>query len=74
MLKKTTIIYKKKNTKSLKQWAIVTYQPKTFENPNIVDKNKLLQNIQKLCINYPRLYDKLKKYVLIALYIVIQKK
>ena len=26
-----------KNTKSVKQSKIITYQPKTFENPNIVD-------------------------------------
>ena len=26
-----------KNTKSVKQSEIITYQPKTFENPNIVD-------------------------------------
>ena len=30
---------RKKNTKSVKQWKIITYQPKTFENPNIVDIN-----------------------------------
>ena len=28
---------RKKNTKSVKQSEIITYQPKTFENPNIVD-------------------------------------
>ena len=27
----------KKNRKSLKQSEIITYQPKTFENPNILD-------------------------------------
>ena len=27
----------KKNTKSVKQSKIITYQPKTIENPNIVD-------------------------------------
>ena len=35
---------RKKNTKSVKPSKIITYQPKT-----------LLQNIQKLYINYPRL-------------------
>ena len=45
----------KKDTKSVKQSKIITYQPKTFENPNIVDINQSLQNIQKLHINYPRL-------------------
>ena len=28
---------RKKTTKSVKQSEIITYQPKTFENPNIVD-------------------------------------
>ena len=46
---------KKKNTKWVKQTKINTCQPKTFENPNIVDINQLLQNIKKLHINYPRL-------------------
>ena len=35
--------------------------------------NQLLQSIQKLYINYLRLEDRPKKYVLIALYKVIQK-
>ena len=30
-------LVKKKNTKSVKHSEIITYQPKTFENPNIVD-------------------------------------
>ena len=30
---------RKKNAKSVKQWKIITYQPKTFENSNIVDIN-----------------------------------
>ena len=42
---------KRKNTKSVKQ-KIITQQPKTFENPNIVDKNQLLLNIQKIHINF----------------------
>ena len=28
---------RKKNTKTVKQSKIITYQPKNFENPNIVD-------------------------------------
>ena len=28
---------RKKNTKSVKQSEIIPYQPKTFENPNLVD-------------------------------------
>ena len=31
------LFIRKKNTKSVKQPEIITYQPKTFENPNIVD-------------------------------------
>ena len=33
---------KKKNRKSVKQSEIVTYQPKTFENPNIVDVKSII--------------------------------
>ena len=29
---------RKKKRKSVKQSEIITYQPKSFENPNIVDK------------------------------------
>ena len=37
---------RKKDKKSVKQTEIITYQPKTFEKPNIADmKNRLLQNI-----------------------------
>ena len=46
---------KDNNTKLIKQSKIITYQTKTFENPNIVDKKSLLQNIQKIHINYPKL-------------------
>ena len=46
---------RKKNTKSVKQSETSTYQPKTFENPNIVGIKQLLQNIQKFHISYPRL-------------------
>ena len=44
---------RKKNTKSVKQSEIITYQPKTFENPNIVDIKS--PNTKKLHINYGRL-------------------
>ena len=46
---------RKENTKSVKQSETSTYQPKTFENPNIVGIKQLLQNIQKFHISYPRL-------------------
>ena len=38
----------KKNTKLVKQSEIITYQPKSFQNPNIVDINLLLQNFTKV--------------------------
>ena len=44
-----------KNTKLVKQLKIIHLQPKGFENPNIVDISKLLQNIKKLEMNYPTL-------------------
>ena len=36
-----------KNTKSLKQSKVITYQPKTFENPNIVDKKSIITEYRK---------------------------
>ena len=44
---------RKKNTKSLTQSKIITYQPKTFENPNTVYIKSIITNIQKLHLNYP---------------------
>ena len=44
----------KKNTKSVKQSKIITYKPKTFENPNIVD-------IKSLVIEHPKTSHKLSK-------------
>ena len=73
-LKKGFIVASKntftRNTKTLKQSKIITYQPKTFENPNVVDIKSVIIEHSKLRINYPRLYDRLKsfpKLVLIAL-------
>ena len=38
----------KENRKYVKQAEIITYQPRTFQNPELVDiKYQLLQNIQK---------------------------
>ena len=51
---------RKKPVKLVKQQKIITYQPKNFENQNIVDIKSLLQNIEKLQINYPRPQGKLK--------------
>ena len=44
----------KKNTKSVKQSEIITYQPKIFENPNIVD-------IKSVTTEYPKTSHKLSK-------------
>ena len=33
---------RKKSTKSVKKSKIITYQPKTFENPNIVDTKSII--------------------------------
>ena len=35
-------LLRKKNKKSVKQSEIITYQPKTFENPNIVDIKSII--------------------------------
>ena len=43
----------KKNRKSVKQSNVITYQPKTFENPNIVDIKSVTterpETLHKLC-------------------------
>ena len=38
---------RKKNRKSVKQSEIITYQPKTFENPNIVDIKSIIKEHAK---------------------------
>ena len=40
---------RKKNRKSLKQSEIITYQPKTFKNPNIVDiESFMIETLHRL--------------------------
>ena len=46
---------RKKNTKSVKQLKIITYQPKTFANPNFADIKSVITEHPKLC--YPRIQD-----------------
>ena len=43
-----------KNTKSVKQSQIITYQPKNFENSNIVDIKSITEH-PKTSLNYLRL-------------------
>ena len=50
------IIQKKR--KSVKQSEIITYQPKTFA---IIDIKSVIKEHQKLHINYPRLWERVKK-------------
>ena len=38
---------REKNTKSVKQSEIITYQPKTFANPNIVGLKSVITKYQK---------------------------
>ena len=38
---------RKKNRKSVKQSEIITYQPKTFQNPNIVDIKSIIKEHAK---------------------------
>ena len=44
---------RKKNRKSVKKSKIITYQPRTFENPNIVDIKSIItkhpKTSHKLC-------------------------
>ena len=46
---------KRKNRKSVKQLKVINDQPKTFESQMLLILKQLLQNIQKLRINYPKL-------------------
>ena len=50
----------RKNRKSVKQSKIVTYQPKTFERPKIVDIKWVIRQNKKRGSN-SRLYSKIKK-------------
>ena len=47
---------RKKNRKIVKQSEIITYQPKTFKNPNIVD-------IKSVITEHPKTADKLSKII-----------
>ena len=47
---------RKKNKKSVKQSEVITYQPKTFENPNIVD-------IKSVTTDRPKISLKLSKTI-----------
>ena len=50
------LFIRKKNTKSVKQSQIITYQPKTFENPKIV-------NIKAVITKHPQNLHKLSKTI-----------
>ena len=52
---------KKKNTKSLKQSEVITYQWKTFENPNIVNIKSIITEHPKASHKLSKLLDRLKK-------------
>ena len=41
------LFVRKKNTKSVKESEIITYYPKNFENPNIVDINSVITKFPK---------------------------
>ena len=46
---------RKKKRKSVKQSETITFQPKTFENPNIVDIKSIVKEYPKTSLNYSRL-------------------
>ena len=64
----------KKNTKLVKQSKMITDQPKTFENPNIVYITSVITKHTKTSQKLSRIIRKDEKVGLIVLYIVIQKK
>ena len=47
MLKSTQSFITKENTKSVNQSKIINYQPKTFQNPNVV-------GIKSIIIEHPK--------------------
>ena len=55
---------RKKNTKLLRQWKIITDQPKSFENPNITDIKSIItkhpKKAEKVCC-HSSLYSDAKK-------------
>ena len=56
MLKNTINHLLEKNTKTVKQLKMITYQPNTFENPSIV-------NIESVIINHPKISHKSWKII-----------
>ena len=51
-----------KNTKSVKQSEIITYQPKTFEDPNIFDIKPVITNIPVIT-EYPKISHNVSKII-----------
>ena len=47
---------REKNTKSVKQAKVITYQPKTFKNPNIIDMKSVITK-------HPKTLHKLLKII-----------
>ena len=56
MLKSTQSFITKENTKSVNQSKIITYQPKTFENPNVI-------GIKSIIIEHPKTSHKFSKTI-----------
>ena len=52
---------RKKNTKSVKQSKIITYQPKTFENPNTVDIKSAIVEHSKASHKLSKTIEQAKK-------------
>ena len=53
---------RKKNTKLVKHLKVITQQPKTFENSNIVDIKIVIIDHPNSSHNCPRIYDRLKNF------------
>ena len=56
MLKSTQSFITKENTKSVNQSKIINYQPKTFQNPNVV-------GIKSIIIEHPKTSHKWSKTI-----------
>ena len=69
MLRKLSVIYKKE-----RHWIRNNYyQPKTLENPNIVDIKSVIMEHRKMSHNLSRTKRQAEKVFQVGVYIVLQK-
>ena len=62
-------LIRQKNTKSVKQSEIITYQPKTFENPNIADIKSIITEHSKTSHKLSNTIRQAEKSSLVGVYL-----